>query len=170
MSTDQHPLNPHRSNAAWSALQQLNEAIRFADVKVTAVLAADGLLGSQLWAGRYQPATVGANWQTVLLTIAGVSAALSALLTLLTLAPRRQITDLEALHHFDDVAQRYARNSQGFIDAWLATTADDDATSRMLAGHIWAANLVAHHKFTRASWSIRLLAVGVAAWVAAGLG
>ncbi|GAB2928014.1 hypothetical protein GCM10027280_14270 [Micromonospora polyrhachis] len=147
------------------ALQQLNEAIRFADVKVTAVLAADGLLSSQLWTDH----TNGTEWSWGLLFIASVSTALSALLTLLTLAPRRQTTGPEALHHFDDVARRYAGDRQGFIDAWLATTSDDDATARMLAGHIWAANLVAYRKFTRAAWSIRLLVVGVMAWIASGL-
>jgi hypothetical protein len=158
-----------RCETSWTALQQLNETTRFADVKAAAVLAADGLLGSQLWAGR-----TGSNGPhpvqvTLLMVVAGVAAAASALLALHTLTPRRQAAEPEPLHHFSHVTKRYGRNSQGFIEAWLRTTADEDLTARMLAGHIWAAHLVAHRKFVHVTWSIRILVLGVLAWLVTGL-
>ncbi|BCL13268.1 Pycsar system effector family protein [Micromonospora sagamiensis] len=158
-----------RNEAGWVALQQLHETIRFADVKAAAVLAAAGLLGGSLWSGQNPLTVTGPAWSTALPVFTAVAAATSALLALHTLMPRRQAAASEPLHHFAYVAERYGRNSQGFVEAWLATMADEEATARMLAGHIWAAHVVAHRKFVYVTWSIRLLVLGVLAWLVAGL-
>ncbi|MEU4338836.1 hypothetical protein AB0F59_30010 [Micromonospora lupini] len=39
----------------------------------------------------------------------------------------------------------------------------------MLAGHVWAAHMVASRKFAYVTWAIRLLVLGVLAWLVAGL-
>lgn len=158
-----------QNEAGWNALQQLHETIRFADVKAAAVLAAAGLLGGGLWSGPDSLTVTGPAWSPMLPVLSAVAAATSALLALHTLMPRRQAAAPEPLHHFAYVAERYGRNSQGFVDAWLATTADDNATARMLAGHVWAAHMVASRKFSYVTWSIRLLVLGVLAWLVAGL-
>ncbi|WP_410813524.1 Pycsar system effector family protein [Micromonospora sp. 067-2] len=158
-----------QSEAGWNALQQLHETIRFADVKAAAVLAAAGLLGGSLWSGQDSLTVTGPAWSPVLPVFSAVAAAASALLALHTLMPRRQAAASEPLYHFAYVAERYGRNSQGFVDVWLATTVDEDATARMLAGHVWAAHMVASRKFAYVTWSIRLLVLGVLAWLVAGL-
>ncbi|MGA3540450.1 Pycsar system effector family protein [Micromonosporaceae bacterium DT194] len=162
-----HDQRKRRCDANWMALQQLNETARFADLKATAVLAAAGLFGSQLWTATSELLRPPPAQMVALTVIAGVAAAASALLALSTLAPRHQAAAPEPLHHFDHVAKRYGRNSQGFIDAWLTTTADESLTARMLAGHIWAAHLVAHQKFVQVTWSIRLLVLGILVWLTA---
>ncbi|WP_025619510.1 Pycsar system effector family protein [Salinispora cortesiana] len=158
-----------QSEAGWNALQQLHETIRFADVKAAAVLAAAGLLGGSLCSGQDSLTGLGPAWSPMLPVLSAVAAATSALLALHTLMPRREAAASEPLQHFAYVAKRYGRNSQGFVDAWLATTVDEHATARMLAGHVWAAHMVASRKFAYVTWSIRLLVLGVLAWLVAGL-
>jgi hypothetical protein len=131
-------------------LQQANEMIRFADVKAAAVLAAAGVLTGQL------PSAHG-SWAKALLLVAGVAIALSALLALSTLAPRRETTAGQSLHYYEDVVRRYGHDRNAFVDAWIQAAADEGA----VAGQIWAANMVAYRKFTRITWSIRALGVGV---------
>lgn len=148
--------------AGRASLQQANEMIRFADVKAAAVLAVAGVLAGQL------PSAHG-SWAKGVLLVAGVCIVLSALLALYTLAPRRQVTAAWSLHYYDNVAQRYGDDREAFIDAWLEAAADEDAFERAVAGQIWAANMVAYRKFTRITWSIRALVVGVVALAAVAL-
>jgi len=148
--------------AGRASLHQANEMIRFADVKAAAVLAAAGVLAGQL------PSAHGA-WANGVLLLAGVCIALSASLALYTLTPRRQVTAAWSLHYYDNVAQRYGNDREAFIDAWLEATADEQGFERAVAGQIWAANMVAYRKFTRITWSIRILVVGVVAFAAVAL-
>ncbi|MFF5073960.1 Pycsar system effector family protein [Micromonospora olivasterospora] len=133
--------------------------IRFADVKAAAVLAAAGVLAGQL------PSAHG-SWAKGVLSVAGICIVLSALLALYTLAPRRQAAPAWSLHYYDHVARRYGKDREAFVDAWVAAAADEDAFERAIAGQIWAANMVAYRKFTRITWSIRALVVGVVALAA----
>ncbi|WFE20809.1 DUF5706 domain-containing protein [Solwaraspora sp. WMMD937] len=136
--------------------------IRFADVKAAVVLAAAGVLAGQLPSAR-------GPWAESILLVAGVCVAFSALLALYTLAPRRQVTAAWSLHYYDSVAQRYGDDREAFIKAWLEAADDEDAFERAIAGQIWAANMVAYRKFTRVTWSIRALVVGVVAFVVVAL-
>lgn len=142
--------------AERAALQQANEMIRFADVKAAAVLAASGVLAGQLPSAH-------ASWAKAVLLVASVCIVFSALLALYTLAPRRQPTSAWSLHYYDHVARRYGDDREAFIDAWVKETTDEDAFERAVVGQIWAANMVVYRKFTRITWSIRALVVGVAA-------
>jgi hypothetical protein len=144
--------------AERAVLQQANEMIRFADVKAAAVLAAAGVLAGQL-------PSEDRSWAKGVLLVAGVCIALSALLALYTLAPRRAAAAW-SLHYFDHVARRYGDDREAFIDAWTEQAADEDAFKREIIGQIWAANMVAYRKFTQITWSIRILVVGVVALVA----
>ncbi|WFE30977.1 Pycsar system effector family protein [Micromonospora sp. WMMD975] len=143
--------------AQRSVLQQANDMIRFADVKAAAVLAAAGVLAGQLPSDQR-------SWTNGVLLVSGVCIALSALLALYTLAPRRAAAAW-SLHYFDHVARRYGGDREAFIDAWVEQAADGDAFEREIIGQIWAANIVAHRKFTQITWSIRILVVGVVALV-----
>ncbi|MEU4643389.1 Pycsar system effector family protein [Micromonospora sp. NPDC023814] len=145
--------------AERASLQQANEMIRFADVKAAAVLAAAGVLAGQL------PSAHG-SWAKGVLFVAGICIVLSALLALDTLAPRRQVEPARSLHYYDHVARRYGDDREAFVDAWVEAAADEDAVERAVAGQIWAANMVAYRKFTRITWSIRALVVGVVALAA----
>ncbi|WFE93503.1 Pycsar system effector family protein [Micromonospora sp. WMMD987] len=145
-----------------ASLQQANEMIRFADVKAAAVLAAAGVLTGQL------PSAHG-PWATGILLVASVCIVLSALLALYTLAPRREGAPAWSLHYYDHVARRYGDDQEAFVDAWVVAAADEAAVERAIAGQIWAANMVAYRKFTRITWSIRALVVGVVALAAAVL-
>ncbi|WP_433651523.1 Pycsar system effector family protein [Micromonospora zamorensis] len=148
--------------AERATLEQANEMIRFADVKAAAILAAAGILAGQL------PSAQG-SWAKGALLVASVSVMLSALLALYTLAPRRQVTTAWSLHYYDHVVRRYGDDREAFIDAWVKAAADEDAFERAVVGQIWAANMVAHRKFARITWSIRALVVGVVAVVAVAL-
>ncbi|MEH1017671.1 Pycsar system effector family protein [Micromonospora sp. CPCC 206060] len=130
--------------------------IRFADVKAAAVLAASGVLAGQL-PSAHDP------WARGVVLVAGVCIVLSALLALYTLVPRRQVTTVWSLHYYDHVARRYGDDREAFIDAWVKAAADEDAFERAVVGQIWTANLVAHRKFIRVTWSIRALVAGVVA-------
>lgn len=138
------------------SLQQANEMIRFADVKAAAVLAAAGVLAGQLRSAH-------GSWARGVLLVASVCIVLGALLALYTLAPRRQATTAWSLHYYDHVARRYGDDREAFIDAWVEATSDEDAFERAVVGQIWAANMVAYRKFTRITWAIRALVVGVVA-------
>lgn len=148
--------------AGRASLQQANEMIRFADVKAVAVLAATGVLAGKLPSAH-------SSWAKGTLLVAGVCVMLSALLALYTLTPRRQVTAAWSLHYHDNVAQRYGDDRDAFIDAWLEATADEDAFERAVAGQIWATNMVAYRKFSRITWSIRALVIGVVALAAVAL-
>ncbi|WP_430495935.1 Pycsar system effector family protein [Micromonospora trifolii] len=144
-----------------ASLQQANEMIRFADVKAAAVLAAAGVLAGRL------PSAHG-PWATGVLLVAGACVALSALLALYALAPRRQVTT-GSLHYYEHVARRYGNDQEAFIDAWLEAAADINAFERAVLAQIWAVNMVASRKFTRVAWSIRALVIGLVALAAVAL-
>ncbi|MFF5217831.1 Pycsar system effector family protein [Micromonospora sp. NPDC000442] len=136
--------------------------IRFADVKAAAILAAAGVLAGQLPSGH-------GYWARAVLLVAGICIVLSALLALYTLAPRRQMTTAWSLHYYDHVARRYGDDREAFIDAWVEAAADEASFERAVVGQIWAANMVAYRKFTRITWAIRALVVGVVALAAVAL-
>ncbi|MGI5214114.1 hypothetical protein [Plantactinospora sp. CA-290183] len=79
------------------------------------------------------------------------------------------MTTAWSLHYYDNVARRYGDDREAFVDAWVEAAGDHDAFERAVAGQIWAANIVAYRKFTRITWSIRSLAVGVTALAAMAL-
>jgi hypothetical protein len=136
--------------------------IRFADVKAAAALATAGVLAGQLWNARGMWDPSGSLWTRGLVIVAGTSVVLSALLALYTLVPRRQETTPESLYYYRHVARTFGADREGFVDAWLESATDEEATERAVAAQIWAANLVANRKFARMTWSIRLLVIGIA--------
>jgi pycsar effector protein len=162
-------VRPRVDQAGRAALQQVNELIRFADMKAAAVLAAAGVVASQLWTARGTWAATDPGWARASVLAAGVLVVLSILLALLTLVPRRQEISPDSLHYYRHVARRFGADRDGFIDAWLASIADDEATERAFAAQVWAAHLVADRKFATMRWSIRLLALGIATWALAAL-
>lgn len=162
MKVEEELIRPRTIDTGRAALQNVNDMIRFADVKATAVLATAGVLTSHLWNARGLWDSSGSPWTRGLMILGGCSVVLSALLALDTLVPRRQETTPESLHYYRHVARTYGADREGFVDAWLESAADEEATERAVAAQIWAANLVANRKFVRMTWSIRLLLIGVA--------
>jgi len=161
MTNNSDAIRSRRSEAGQAALHQANDMIRFADVKAAAVLSAAGILTSLLWTARSLWDWSGSAWTRGLVTAAVAAVVLSALLALYTLVPRLQESSPGSLHHYRQVARRFGADREGFVDAWLTSAADHEATERAVAAQIWAANLIANRKFTRMTWSIRLLVVGV---------
>jgi len=147
--------------AVRTSLQQANEMIHFADVKAAAVLAAIGVLTGQL------PPAHSSQANGVLLA-AGICLSLSALLALYTLAPQ-QVATTHSLYYYAHVAQLFRDDRESFVDALLDSATDEEAFERVVARQIWAANMVALHKFTRITWSIRALVIGVVALAAVPL-
>lgn len=150
-------------DAGRAYLQQANEMIRFADVKAAAVLAAAGVLAAGQMPSAHD------TWAKGVLLVARACVVLSALLALYALVPRRQVTAAWSLHYYGNVAQRYGDDREAFVDAWLEAAADEGAFERAAAGQIWAANMVAYRKFTRITWSIRVLVAGVVGLAAVAL-
>ncbi|WP_433831187.1 Pycsar system effector family protein [Actinoplanes sp. CA-015351] len=163
MIYDDNAIHSRIDQAGRAALQQANELIRFADVKAAAVLAAAGVLASQLWTARNLWDRSGHAWTHGLIIAAVCAIALSALLALYTLVPRQQESASESLHHYRQVARHFGDDREGFVDAWLDSAADHEATERAVAAQIWAANLIANRKFAQMKWSIRLLVIGISA-------
>ncbi|MEU8217279.1 Pycsar system effector family protein [Micromonospora taraxaci] len=161
MTQDSNAIQPRVTEAGRAALHQANEMIRFADFKAAVVLAAAGVLASQLWTARSSWDQSSPVWSLGLVVAAASAVVLSALLALYALVPRQRESESGSLHHYRQVARRFASDQEGFIDAWLASAADHEATERAVAGHIWAANLIANRKLTQMAWSIRLLVAGV---------
>ena len=169
MMEDNSAIQSRVNQAGRAALQQANDMIRFADVKAAAVLAAAGVLASQLWAARSLWDRSGSAWTRGIVIAAMSAVVLSALMALYTLVPRQQESAPGSLHHYRQVARRFGGDREGFVDAWLASAADHEATERAVAAQIWAANLIANRKFTRMKWSIRLLVGGIAILALASL-
>ena len=162
MTDDSITVNARVNEVGRAALQQANDLIRFADVKAAAVLAAAGVLASQLRTARILWEQGGPIWTRGLVIVAVSAVVFSVLLALNTLAPRRQGSAPGSLHHYQQVARSFGADRDGFVDVWLASAADHTATERAVAEQIWAANLIANRKFAQMAWSIRLLATGVA--------
>lgn len=162
MTEDSNAIQSRVSEAGRAALHQANEMIRFADFKAAAVLAAAGVLASQLWTARSSWDQSSSVWTRGLVMAAAPAVVLSALLALYTLVPRQRGSESGSLHHYRQVARRFGADQEGFIDAWLASAADHETIERAVAGQIWAANLIANRKLTQMAWSIRLLVAGVA--------
>ncbi|MEU7713267.1 Pycsar system effector family protein [Micromonospora chalcea] len=162
MTGDSNAIQSRVSEAGRAALHQANDMIRFADVKAAAVLAAASVLASQLWTARSSWDQSSSVWTRGFVIAAASAVVLSALLALYTLAPRQRQSESGSLYHYRQVARCFGTDREGFIDAWLASAADHESTERAVAGHIWAANLIANRKFTQMAWSIRLLVAGVA--------
>ncbi|MBQ1040938.1 hypothetical protein KBX35_10700 [Micromonospora sp. C32] len=162
MTEDSNAIQSRVSGAGRAALHQANEMIRFADFKAAAVLAAAGVLASQLWTARNSWDQSGSVWTRGFVIAAASAVVLSAVLALYTLVPRQRESDFGSLHHCRQVARRFGADQEGFVDAWLASAADHETTERAVAGHLWAANLIANRKLTQMVWSIRLLVAGVA--------
>jgi hypothetical protein len=161
MTNDSNAAQSRVNEVGRAALHQANEMIRFADLKAAAVLAAAGVLASQLCAAWSFWDQGGSAWTRGLVIIAVSAVAVSTLLALSTLVPRQQESAPSSLHHYHQVARRFRVDREGFVDAWLASAADHENTERAIAAQIWAANLIANRKFTQMAWSIRMLVVGV---------
>ena len=117
MTDDRDMTRTRVSQAGRATLEQANDMIRFADVKVAAILAAAGVLASQFWntRGLWDPTSSG--WTRGLAVVAGLSIVLSVLLALYTLVPRQKEAAPESLLYYRHVARRFGTNREGFVDA-----------------------------------------------------
>jgi len=148
---------------SWKSLGQVNEWIRFADAKATAVLAASGVLGGLLVRSipnvvefKIHPA------RATLLSIAILCVGASALITLRTFAPRLRTGEARSLIYFDHVARRYANDRPAFVDSYSSLTSSQERLTRELAEQIWANSHVARRKFRRVSFAVRFLGLAMA--------
>ncbi|MEV6925872.1 Pycsar system effector family protein [Dactylosporangium sp. NPDC051485] len=155
----------------WTPLQHVNEWIRFADGKATALLAASGVLGGLL-AGTHpigavhRPADVLALGAFVIAMAAVTTCAGVSLLSLQPRVRRRLATP--SLLYFGDVMRQFAESPERFSAAFLALAADNVALGREIARQVWTNSAIASVKFrlvSVATWSIgvALLAAGVEA-------
>ncbi|GAA2528396.1 hypothetical protein [Pilimelia columellifera] len=155
----------HRLDATWRALQQVQEAIRFADVKAGAVLTIAGVF-TGLIVHTGVPGRVGSRTGllvgSVLVVVVG-----SALLALATLAPRPAEEAMGAVHQSGRLARQYRCDKELFLSDWLRASSDPATLSDALAEQLWRANIIADDKFRRVALALRLLYAAVALWLAA---
>ncbi|GGK28814.1 hypothetical protein GCM10010124_21920 [Pilimelia terevasa] len=149
------PAGARRVEATWRALAQVQEVIRFADLKAGAVLAGSAALG-----GITATAAKGVRGPTGWLLAAGAGLLLAAaLLALRTLAPRVAPRACSTrVYQVGRLPQRFVHDRSAFVDAWLALGGDDAALAAELAHQLWIAQLIATRKFTGIGWAIRALA------------
>jgi hypothetical protein len=142
----------------WKALGQVNEWIRFGDVKAAAVLAASGVLGGLLV--KQIPAAEDFGNRpafSLLLAVAIMCDGGAALIATRILAPRLRMGEPRSLLYFDHVARRYANDAKGFVDNFVRLAADEERFARQLAEQLWANSKVARRKYRRVSIAIYLL-------------
>ena len=147
---------------AWRALQQVNEWIRFADAKASAVLAGSGVLGAFLVRAIPRVSDFRVHpLRAVLLTVAICGIGVSTLITLQVLAPRLRTGEARSLIYFDHVARRYGGDRQAFLARYYRVAEDDALLCEQLAEQLWANSLVARRKFRRVAFAIYALGIAM---------
>lgn len=146
-----------RDDEAWKIFSQVNEWIRFADLKATALLAVGGVLGGLLIRSVPSGCT-GCQAPLALYGVAIVAVVLSTIMSLVALLPRLgRAGEPTSVFYFHHVARRYSRDPRAFAEAFMATVDDPAATTREVVAQIWANSQVARRKFrivTYATWLI----------------
>jgi len=154
-----------KNDLDWIVFSQVNEWIKFADMKATALLAIGGVLGGLLVSSA--PVSSSHGVRQILFIAAVISVVLSTLMSLFALLPRLgRSTELTSLIYFDHVARRFAGDRDRFVVAFAAAVEDAAAMRAEIAAQIWANSVVAQRKFrglTYATWLVG------AAMVLAGL-
>jgi Family of unknown function (DUF5706) len=142
----------------WRCLEQVNEWVRFADAKATAVLTADSVLFGALalhGSGHgFSDSPVSSA-----LTILGLSlAAASFVVGILVVLPRTSVPAAPpSLLYFSDVAAHFAARPADYVEQARALAADEQRLADALAGQVWANAVVGSRKFRRVGLSIWLL-------------
>lgn len=160
-----------QNDDAWATYSQVNEWIRFADVKATALLAVSGVLGGLLISSAPAGTCTGCQTQRILYAIATGAVVLSTVMSLVALVPRLGRRDRAAsLLYFDHIARRNPHDRKEFILAFLAMVDDPAALRHEIAAQVWSNSQVARRKFrsvTFATWLVAaaMLLSGLAAIV-----
>ncbi len=159
------------STDAWSALSEINEWIRFADSKATALLATGGVLGGLL-VSRPAPKvhTVAGGFCLGAYVLTLVLITISVLCSLYALLPRLRVRGQPtSLLYFDHVARRFANSENAYLAALASTFADGVATAREVGGQIWSNSFVARTKFRRVTLATRLMGMAMLSGGAMGI-
>jgi hypothetical protein len=141
------------SEDLWRTLQHIAEWIRFADAKAGAVVAVDGAMIA-FYASRLDDRANQELVQTVILSATTISAAVSALFAVMTVAPRARRVGATSALHYDIIAAHPSVTA--FHQAATAMYADRDRVDEALTTHVWTLARIARRKYTYATWSIRV--------------
>jgi hypothetical protein len=157
------------SEQAWKALQQVNDWIKVADAKATALLAASGVLGGLLAKSAPTPADFRTRpLVAALLATSLICVGFAVLVTLRTLAPRLRTGEPRSLLYFDHVGRRYARSLDKFADNFSQLLDHESDYRRHVIEQIWANSKVARGKFRRVAFATYALG-GAMAFTGAAL-
>jgi len=143
----------------WRTYETVNEWIRLADAKATAVLGAEGVLAGVLFTDLLNQGTF-AWYEWVLLGLFATSASVSIWCCLKCLSPTLAVGEPTSLVYFAHIAQRYQRPGDYATEAHKAW-ADGDTACSEIGNQIWANSRVAWGKYRRVTCAIRSFAVSV---------
>src|SRR5687767_8433933 len=116
-----------RTEDAWTAFDQINQWIRFADAKASVLLASSCVVGGILLSRSPSPdLDILTRTRGVLWGVGMIAVALSALFSLLALQPRLRIKRSEpnSLLYFDHVARRYKSDPTAYLAVFNEAAAD----------------------------------------------
>ncbi|GAA3298241.1 hypothetical protein Dvina_52290 [Dactylosporangium vinaceum] len=152
-----------KTDDAWKSLAQVNEWIRFADVKAGAVLAGSGVLGGLLIKAIPDRATFHQHpARATLISLAIICVGCSALITLRTLAPRLRTGEARSMIYFDHIARKYAKDRSTFVDRYISLADKEEDLVRQLIDQVWSNSMVARRKFRRVSFAVVFLGSSMA--------
>lgn len=141
---------------AWRTYEIINEWIKFSDAKAGAILAADGVIASVVFAllqSSFQVSS--ANLLTIIIIVLGIiCVCFSVYFSLLCLNPTLKVGEPKSLIFFDHIAQKYQIPADYKKD-FLETFNDTDTAITQITEQIWANSKVAKKKYFAVTWSTR---------------
>jgi hypothetical protein len=161
------------TEAAWRSLQSVNEWVRYADSKATAVLAVDGLLLGLIALRVPSVDDLQTNAAKVVLLFAALACAVvSVLLSLMIVLPidiRPGVGEERSLTRFVDVAAEFGTSRDDFVNSFLELVGDPARLRVDIARQIWSASVVGRRRYRLVAWSIGFLVGAIALTAAAGV-
>jgi Family of unknown function (DUF5706) len=154
---------------SWKQLQQVTEAVRYADTKAGLILTLNGVLIGLIAVRVQSQGFLGTHpLPAAFLLIAIAFLALSVAFDLAAVMPRLSAPGQRAsLLHFDHVGERYPGRQDEYVDQLSVLLADPEDLRREIGAQVWANSLVARRKHTFIQRSLRLLGGAFAATVLA---
>lgn len=156
----------------WIIYQSMNELVRFADTKASAILATETVAASVLLP---QLLTMDFTQQNGFLLLLGAISALFGLFSFYyavqTLVPanRVEVTDEGSILYFGEIVRAYPLPID-YERAVGEVIQDEEQMAGQISRHVWAVAQIANKKYRNINRSIRLFAVSAILGLAALIG
>jgi hypothetical protein len=138
----------------WKTLESINELIRFADAKATAVLAMDGVVAGFYFSntGAVQAVLKQQTIAVIPLIVAVALVLISLVFSVYCIIPRLKMNKSNCLIFFCDIASSY--ESAKAYETAIKDEMTEGKIDTHIADQVWATSKIAVKKYEAASYSI----------------